>query len=60
MVGLVRELSANRVAGVIIVPTARPHTESVKLLHTMPHLQLAARTRLRGSTAPPGSRTQPD
>ncbi|WP_228031770.1 hypothetical protein [Streptomyces phyllanthi] len=55
-----RELSANRVAGVIIVPTARPHTESVKLLHTMPHLQLAARTRLRGSTAPPGSRTQPD
>ncbi|GAA3798982.1 LacI family DNA-binding transcriptional regulator [Streptomyces phyllanthi] len=35
-----RELSANRVAGVIIVPTARPHTESVKLLRALPHLQL--------------------
>ncbi|MEU6912898.1 LacI family DNA-binding transcriptional regulator [Streptomyces olindensis] len=35
-----RELSANRVAGVIIVPTARPHSESVKLLRAVPHLQL--------------------
>jgi DNA-binding LacI/PurR family transcriptional regulator len=35
-----RELSANRVAGVIIVPTSRPHNESVKLLQTVPHVQL--------------------
>lgn len=35
-----RELSASRVAGVIIVPTARPHPDSVKLLHTLPHVQL--------------------
>ena len=35
-----RELSANRVAGLIIVPTARPHSESAKLLRAVPHLQL--------------------
>ena len=35
-----RELSANRVAGIIIVPTARPHSESAKLLRAVPHLQL--------------------
>ncbi|WP_433475053.1 LacI family DNA-binding transcriptional regulator [Spirillospora sp. CA-142024] len=40
-----RELSANRVAGVIIVPTARPHRESVKLLRTIPHLQLLRKHR---------------
>ncbi|MBA2945684.1 LacI family DNA-binding transcriptional regulator [Streptomyces himalayensis] len=35
-----RELSASRVAGIIIVPTARPHNDSVKLLRAVPHLQL--------------------
>jgi LacI family transcriptional regulator len=35
-----RELSANRVAGVIIVPSSRPHNESVKLLQAVPHIQL--------------------
>ncbi|WP_327118609.1 LacI family transcriptional regulator [Nocardia sp. NBC_01730] len=35
-----RELSASRVAGIIIVPTARPHGESVKLLQAIPHVQL--------------------
>ncbi|HEY5857562.1 MAG TPA: LacI family DNA-binding transcriptional regulator [Aldersonia sp.] len=39
----VRELSANRVAGVIIVPTARPHTESIRLLQKIPHVQLLRR-----------------
>ncbi|MBE4739073.1 LacI family DNA-binding transcriptional regulator [Streptomyces caniscabiei] len=38
-----RELSATRVAGVIIVPTARPHGDAVKLLRTVPHLQLLRR-----------------
>ncbi|MEV0640669.1 substrate-binding domain-containing protein [Streptomyces sp. NPDC050619] len=44
-----RELSANRVAGVIIVPTARPHSESVKLLRGVPHLQLLRRHPSLGS-----------
>ncbi len=44
-----RELSANRVAGVIIVPTARPHGDSVKLLRTLPHLQLLRRHPALGS-----------
>jgi LacI family transcriptional regulator len=44
-----RELSANRVAGVIIVPTARPHSESVKLLRAVPHLQLLRRHPSLGS-----------
>lgn len=35
-----KELSASRVAGVIIVPTARPHPDSVKLLKALPHIQL--------------------
>jgi DNA-binding LacI/PurR family transcriptional regulator len=38
--GHLREMSASRVAGLIIVPTARPHGESVKLLRTIPHVQL--------------------
>ncbi|MDX2939654.1 LacI family transcriptional regulator [Streptomyces ipomoeae] len=38
-----KELSASRVAGVIIVPSARPHTDSVKLLKTLPHIQLLRR-----------------
>ncbi|WP_329223522.1 LacI family transcriptional regulator [Streptomyces sp. NBC_01485] len=44
-----RELSATRVAGVIIVPTARPHSDSVKLLRTVPHLQLLRRHPSLGS-----------
>ncbi|MDT0572038.1 LacI family DNA-binding transcriptional regulator [Streptomyces sp. DSM 3412] len=44
-----RELSATRVAGVIIVPTARPHGDSVKLLRTVPHLQLLRRHPSLGS-----------
>ncbi|WP_330351078.1 LacI family DNA-binding transcriptional regulator [Streptomyces sp. NBC_00582] len=38
-----RELSASRVAGVIIVPTARPHHDSVRLLAALPHVQLLRR-----------------
>lgn len=44
-----RELSANRVAGVIIVPTSRPHSESVKLLQAVPHIQLLRRHASLGS-----------
>ncbi|MFF6879641.1 LacI family DNA-binding transcriptional regulator [Streptomyces sp. NPDC012474] len=44
-----RELSANRVAGVIIVPSARPHSESVKLLRSLPHVQLLRRHPSLGS-----------
>ena len=35
-----RELSASRAAGVIIVPSARPHSDSVRLLQAIPHVQL--------------------
>ncbi|MEV6324118.1 LacI family DNA-binding transcriptional regulator [Nocardia sp. NPDC051787] len=35
-----RELSASRASGVVIVPTARPHSESAKLLQGIPHVQL--------------------
>lgn len=35
-----RELSASRAAGVITVPTARPHPDTVKLLNALPHVQL--------------------
>lgn len=38
-----RELSASRVAAVIIVPTAGPHADSVKLLNSLPHIQLLRR-----------------
>ncbi|MGW1674952.1 LacI family DNA-binding transcriptional regulator [Streptomyces sp. NPDC002324] len=44
-----RELAATRVAGVIIVPTARPHSDTVKLLRTVPHLQLLRRHPSLGS-----------
>ncbi|MFD5947644.1 LacI family DNA-binding transcriptional regulator [Streptomyces collinus] len=44
-----RELSANRVAGVIIVPTARPHSESVRLLRALPHVQLLRRNPALGA-----------
>jgi DNA-binding LacI/PurR family transcriptional regulator len=35
-----REFSASRVAGVVIVPSGRPHPESARLLHDLPHVQL--------------------
>ncbi|KPI10565.1 transcriptional regulator, LacI family [Actinobacteria bacterium OK074] len=35
-----RELAASRVAGIVIVPTSRPHGDSVKLLQGIPHVQL--------------------
>lgn len=38
-----RELAASRVAGIAIVPTARPHGDSVKLLRDIPHVQLLRR-----------------
>jgi DNA-binding LacI/PurR family transcriptional regulator len=44
-----REMSASRVAGLIIVPTARPHGESVKLLQTTPHVQLLRKHSALGS-----------
>lgn len=44
-----RELSANRVAGVIIVPSSRPHSESVKLLRAVPHIQLLRKQPSLGS-----------
>ena len=43
------ELSASRVAGVIIVPTSRPHSESVKLLYAIPHVQLLRKHPALGS-----------
>ncbi|GAB7550161.1 LacI family DNA-binding transcriptional regulator [Cupriavidus sp. 8B] len=39
----IRELSSANVAGIIIVPTARPHPESVRLLKMLPHIQLLRR-----------------
>ncbi|KAA0996095.1 LacI family transcriptional regulator [Paraburkholderia panacisoli] len=39
----IRELTSANVAGIIIVPTARPHPESVKLLKALPHIQLLRR-----------------
>jgi DNA-binding LacI/PurR family transcriptional regulator len=44
-----REMSASRVAGLIIVPTARPHSESVKLLGAIPHVQLLRKRRSLGA-----------
>ena len=38
-----RELSASRAAAVIIVPTADPHPDTVKLLTALPHVQLLRR-----------------
>jgi hypothetical protein len=67
--GHLREMSASRVAGLIIVPTARPHGESVKLLRTIPHIQLLRKRPSLGAQwfgAPAGhssshrARTQPD
>jgi LacI family transcriptional regulator len=35
-----RELASANVAGIIIVPSARPHPDAVRLLENMPHIQL--------------------
>ena len=35
-----RELSSANVAGIIIVPSARPHPDSIRLLSQTPHIQL--------------------
>jgi LacI family transcriptional regulator len=39
----VRELASANVAGIIIVPTAKPHRETVRLLKLAPHVQLLRR-----------------
>jgi LacI family transcriptional regulator len=39
----IRELTSVNVAGIIIVPTARPHPESVRLLRMTPRIQLLRR-----------------
>ena len=39
----VRELASANVAGIIIVPTAKPHRETVRLLKLSPHVQLLRR-----------------
>lgn len=36
----VRELSSASVAGIIIVPSAKPHPDAVRLLAALPHIQL--------------------
>jgi DNA-binding LacI/PurR family transcriptional regulator len=44
-----RELAASRVAGVVIVPTSRPHGDAVKLLEGIPHVQLLRKHASLGS-----------
>jgi DNA-binding LacI/PurR family transcriptional regulator len=39
----IRELTSVNVAGIILVPSARPHPESVRLLKQTPHIQLLRR-----------------
>lgn len=39
----IRELASANVAGIIIVPTAKPHRETVRLLKLSPHVQLIRR-----------------
>lgn len=39
----IRELASANVAGIIIVPTAKPHREAVRLLKMLPHVQLLRR-----------------
>lgn len=39
----VSDLAAARVAGMVIVPTERPHPNAVRLLQTIPHVQLLRR-----------------
>lgn len=44
----IRELASANVAGIIIVPTARPHREAVRLLKLSPHVQLIRRQAVIG------------
>ena len=39
----IRELTSANVAGIILVPSARPHPETVRLLKQTPHIQLLRR-----------------
>lgn len=39
----IRELASANVAGIIIVPTAKPHREAIRLLKMSPHVQLIRR-----------------
>ncbi|WP_442808097.1 LacI family DNA-binding transcriptional regulator [Trinickia soli] len=39
----IRELASANVAGIIIVPTAKPHREAIRLLKMLPHVQLIRR-----------------
>lgn len=39
----IRELISANVAGIIIVPTSKPHREAIRLLGTVPHVQLIRR-----------------
>lgn len=45
----IRDLAAVQVAGIIIVPTPKPHPDVVRLLQSIPHVQLL---RKAGSLAP--------
>lgn len=44
----VRELTSVNIAGIIIVPSAKPQRETVRLLHQTPHLQLLRKNPLLG------------
>lgn len=39
----VRDLAAAQVAGVVIVPTPKPHPDVARLLRAMPHVHLLRR-----------------
>nr|WP_242431952.1 LacI family DNA-binding transcriptional regulator [Burkholderia ambifaria] len=45
----IRELISANVAGIIIVPTAKPHREAIRLLDTVPHVQLIRRNAAIGN-----------
>lgn len=44
----IRELTSVNVAGIIIVPTARPHPDAVRLLNLTPHVQMLRKMPLFG------------
>lgn len=44
----VRELLSARVAGIVIVPSAAPHRETVELVRRLPHVQLLRRVPVLG------------
>jgi LacI family transcriptional regulator len=46
----IRDLAGARVAGIIIVPTARPRKESASLLEALPHVQLLRHVASLGDT----------